>query len=124
MEDAIKTSKGEGEEEDDEAEAKEKCDDEVWETLSRGFRQAQSVLDQNRALIQQVNDNHRSKVHDNLAENVSLIHQINGNISKVLSIYSDLSVNFSTVVHQRRSRGAVKGTKKKGEEDEDEKAEN
>lgn len=83
-------------------ETEEQCDEEAWETLGRGFRLAQSVLDQNRALIQQVNDNHRSRASENLAKNVGLIREINGNISKVLSIYSDLSVNFSSIVHQRR----------------------
>ncbi|PON62986.1 hypothetical protein PanWU01x14_134330 [Parasponia andersonii] len=132
MDDAIKTSKnkkkkknkkkskrrlnGEAKEEED-GEEEEKCDDEAWDTLSRGFKQAQSVLDQNRELIQQVNDNHRSNVPDNLAENVSLIRQINGNISKVISIYSDLSVNFSAIVHQRRELDTAA---KKGEEEEDE----
>lgn len=97
---------------DEEAEAvrdeEERCDEEVWETLSNSFRQVQSVLDQNRALIQQANDNHRSRVRDNLVRNVDLIRQINGNMSKVLSIYSDLSVNFAAIVSQRRIIAAAK----------------
>ncbi|KAL1559254.1 protein EARLY FLOWERING 4-like [Salvia divinorum] len=75
----------------------------VWAAFSQNFRQVQSVLDRNRLLIQQVNDNHQSKVHDNLVKNVSLIQEINGNISKVVSMYSDLSSNFSTVCHQHRA---------------------
>ncbi|XP_039158691.1 protein EARLY FLOWERING 4 [Eucalyptus grandis] len=71
--------------------------------LTASFRRVQSVLDRNRALISQVNENHQSKVPDNIAKNVALISEINGNISKVLSIYSDLSVDFSEVVHQRRA---------------------
>ncbi|XP_028784737.1 protein EARLY FLOWERING 4 isoform X4 [Neltuma alba] len=85
----------------------EQCDAEVWDKLTRSFHQAQSVLDQNRALIQQVNENHRSKIPDNLVKNVALIGQLNGNISKVLSIYSDLSIDFSNIVHQRRRRRAT-----------------
>nr|WCL15310.1 early flowering 4-like 5A [Diospyros sp. 'deyangshi']WCL15318.1 early flowering 4-like 5B [Diospyros sp. 'deyangshi'] len=81
----------------------EECDKEVWDTLSASFKQVQSVLDQNRTLIQQVNENHESKLPDNLAKNVSLIREINGNISKVMSLYSDLSANFSSIVHQRRA---------------------
>ncbi|KAF8010612.1 hypothetical protein BT93_J1299 [Corymbia citriodora subsp. variegata] len=81
----------------------EGCDAEVWEMLSASFLQVQSVLDRNRVLISQVNENHQSKVPDNLAKNVALIREINGNISKVQSIYSDLSVNFSGVVQQRRA---------------------
>ncbi|XP_057788886.1 protein EARLY FLOWERING 4 [Salvia miltiorrhiza] len=74
----------------------------VWAAFSQNFRQVQSVLDRNRLLIQQVNENHQSKVHDNLVKNVSLIQEINGNISKVVSMYSDLSSNFTTVCHQHR----------------------
>ncbi|XP_050239738.1 protein EARLY FLOWERING 4-like [Quercus robur] len=87
----------------DDDEEEEECDVEVWEMLSKSFIQVQSVLDQNRVLINQVNENHQSKIADNLAKNVALIREINTNISKVLSIYSDLSLNFSTIVHQRRA---------------------
>uniref|UniRef100_A0A7C8ZRV3 Protein EARLY FLOWERING 4 domain-containing protein n=1 Tax=Opuntia streptacantha TaxID=393608 RepID=A0A7C8ZRV3_OPUST len=83
--------------------ADEECDAEAWETLSSGIERVQSVLDQNRALIQQVNDNHQSKIPDNLVKNVALIREINGNINKVLSIYSDLSVNFTDLVRQRKA---------------------
>ncbi|KAB5514351.1 hypothetical protein DKX38_028257 [Salix brachista] len=86
-------------------EEEEECDVEAWDTLSKSFKQVQSVLDdldRNRDLIQQVNFNHRSKIPDNLVKNVSLIREINGNISKVISIYSDLSVNFSNIVQERR----------------------
>ncbi|KDP46495.1 hypothetical protein JCGZ_08467 [Jatropha curcas] len=91
---------GGGDDEDDIEE--EECDKEVWNTLCKSFRQVQSVLDQNRDLIHQVNENHQSRIPDNMAKNVPLIREINRNISKVISIYSDLSVNFSNVVQERR----------------------
>lgn len=81
----------------------EECDSEAWTTLSEGFKEAQSILDCNRVLIQQVNENQRSKAPGNLVKNVSLIREINSNISKVKEIYSDLSVKFSDIVQQRRS---------------------
>ncbi|KAM1115344.1 hypothetical protein TB2_038423 [Malus domestica] len=81
----------------------QEVDVEVWEALSKSFMQVQSVLDQNRALIQQANDNHQSRAPDDLTRNVSLIREINSNISKVISIYSDLSANFSGIVHQHRA---------------------
>jgi len=83
-------------------EEEEECDVEAWDTLSKSFKQVQSVLDHNRDLIRQVNANHQSKIPDNLVKNVSLIREINGNISKVMSVYSDLSVNFSNIVQERR----------------------
>jgi len=97
------------------------CDKEVWNTLSDSFRRVQSVLDQNRVLIQQVNENHQSKIPDNLAKNVTLIQEINGNISKVMSMYSDLSVNFSSIVHQRRAIGDSMNNSSDEEEKEKEK---
>lgn len=112
MDDAVKVGKNgakrrlnggeEAKNDGEDGETEEQCDQEAWEILSRGFRQAQSVLDQNRALIQQVNNNHLSRDSENLSKNVGLICEINGNISKVLSIYSDLSVDFTSIVHQRR----------------------
>ncbi|KAK4436516.1 protein EARLY FLOWERING 4 [Sesamum alatum] len=80
----------------------------VWASFTQNFRQVQSVLDRNRVLIQQVNENHQSKVHDNLVKNVTLIQELNGNISKVVSLYSDLSSNFSNVVQQRNASGDAK----------------
>ncbi|KAL2317494.1 hypothetical protein Fmac_031370 [Flemingia macrophylla] len=80
----------------------DECDDEAWDMLSRSFRQAQTVLDENRALIEEVNSNQESKIPDNMAKNVGLITRIHGNISEVRSIYSDLSVNFTNIVCNRR----------------------
>ncbi|KAJ7963987.1 protein EARLY FLOWERING 4 [Quillaja saponaria] len=76
-------------------------DPKVWEAFNNSFRQVQSVLDRNRLLIQQVNENHRSRIPDKMVKNVSLIQEINGNISKVVGLYSDLSTDFSSVFHQR-----------------------
>lgn len=80
----------------------EECDFEAWDTLDKGFKEAQSVLDQNRLLIQQVNENHQSKIPDNLVKNVALIQEINCNILKVSDVYSNLSMNFASFVRQRR----------------------
>lgn len=77
---------------------------EVWKTFNRSFNQVQSVLDRNRALIQQVNENHQSRIPDNMVKNVALIREINGNISKVVSLYSDFSSNFSTVFRDQPSK--------------------
>lgn len=81
----------------------EDCDADAWETLNRDFAQVQSVLDQNRLLIQQVNENHLSRIHDNTVNNVSLIREINSNICKVISTYSKLSADIIEIVRRRRS---------------------
>ncbi|CAM8961769.1 unnamed protein product [Rhodiola kirilowii] len=82
-------------------------DDEVWNSFNDGFRQVQSLLDRNRILIQQVNENHRSKIAENMVKNVALIQEMNANISNIVCIYSDLSNDFSTVFHHRAAAAAV-----------------
>ncbi|KAL8161076.1 hypothetical protein V2J09_012565 [Rumex salicifolius] len=77
-------------------------DPEVWNEFTRSFTRVQSVLDRNRVLIQQVNDNHQSRMPENMARNVPLIRELNGNISKVVSMYSDLGTNFTSTVQERR----------------------
>ncbi|XP_049372677.1 protein EARLY FLOWERING 4 [Solanum verrucosum] len=78
----------------------EEGNSEMWNNFSNRFRQVQSVLDRNRSLIQQVNENHQSRTNDNMVQNVNLIQELNGNISKVVSLYSDISTNFSTMFGQ------------------------
>ncbi|KAI4370544.1 hypothetical protein MLD38_018889 [Melastoma candidum] len=87
------------------------CDAEVWEIFNSSFSQVQAVLDRNRVLIRQVNENHQSKIPDNMVKNVALIQELNANISKVVSLYSDLSTNFSSAFHLRsRTSHAVDGS--------------
>ena len=105
-------SNGSGEHEADED--TEAFSGEVWGTFTDNFRQVQSVLDRNRVLIQQVNENHQSKIHDNLVRNVALIQEINGNISKVVSLYSDLSANFSSMFHQQNGAVDAKSNSSEG----------
>ncbi|XVE69421.1 hypothetical protein DITRI_Ditri09bG0151000 [Diplodiscus trichospermus] len=83
------------------SEQMEDGDPEVWATFDKSFKQVQSVLDRNRVLIQQVNENHQSKIPDNMGKNVALIQELNGNISKVVSLYSDMSSNFTTMFHEK-----------------------
>ncbi|GER28071.1 ELF4-like protein [Striga asiatica] len=86
---------------DEEADGEEPRDLEAWETLRNSFREVQSVLDRNRRLIQLANDNHMSKIPNNLAKNVDLIREISANISRVVRLYSDLSEKFSGIVHEQ-----------------------
>ncbi|KAK4718132.1 hypothetical protein R3W88_016470 [Solanum pinnatisectum] len=81
----------------------EEGDSEMWNNFSNNFRQVQSVLDRNRLLIQQVNENHQSRTHDSMVQNVSLIQELNGNISQVSSIYSDINTDFTNMIHQRKN---------------------
>ncbi|KAJ0239970.1 Protein EARLY FLOWERING 4 domain-containing protein [Hirschfeldia incana] len=93
------------------ARASEEFNDvEVWNTLSNGFKRAQLVLDQNRDLIQRVNDNHLSRIPENVSRNVGLINEINGNISRVMEIYTGLAVDFAKKFEEAKSGGDTTAT--------------
>ncbi|XP_074310843.1 protein EARLY FLOWERING 4-like [Silene latifolia] len=81
----------------------------AWNAFAASFSQVQTVLDRNRDLIQQANENHQSRIPDNMVKNVAIINELNGNISKVASIYSDLSNNFSGVVRNQRQTSGRDG---------------
>ncbi|KAG6782260.1 hypothetical protein POTOM_011654 [Populus tomentosa] len=48
-----------------------------------------------RLLINEINQNHESKIPDNLTRNVGLIKELNNNIRRVVDLYADLSSNFT-----------------------------
>ncbi|KAI3859937.1 hypothetical protein MKX03_007000 [Papaver bracteatum] len=63
----------------------------VRQTFHKNFIQVQSLLDQNRLLINEINQNHESNIPHNLNRNVSLIRELNNNIRRVVLLYADLS---------------------------------
>ncbi|XP_074349195.1 protein ELF4-LIKE 4-like isoform X1 [Apium graveolens] len=86
-------------------------DGKVMQTFQKSFSQVQNILDQNRILINEINQNHESKVPDNLSRNVGLIRELNNNIRRVVDLYSDLSNNFSKSMEassEGESSGALK----------------
>ncbi|XP_028772168.1 protein ELF4-LIKE 4-like [Neltuma alba] len=93
-------------------------DGKMLQTFKKNFVQVQNILDQNRLLINEINQNHESKVADNLSRNVGLIKELNNNIRKVVDLYSDLSTSFSKsmeVSSEGDSSGAVKSDGKGGQ---------
>ncbi|KAJ6327438.1 hypothetical protein OIU78_014337 [Salix suchowensis] len=70
-------------------------DGKVLQTFQKSFVQVQDILDQNRVLINEINQNHESKIPDNLTRNVGLIKELNNNIRRVVDLYADLSSNFT-----------------------------
>ncbi|KAE9609914.1 hypothetical protein Lal_00006890 [Lupinus albus] len=86
-------------------------DNKVAQTFQKSFVQVQNILDQNRVLINEINQNHESKVPDNLSRNVGLIRELNNNIRRVVDLYADLSTSFTKsmeVSSEGDSNGAVK----------------
>ncbi|KAG6531583.1 protein ELF4-LIKE 3-like [Zingiber officinale] len=71
-------------------------DNRVMQSFQRSFVQVQSLLDQNRLLINEINQNHESKIPENLGRNVGLIRELNNNIRRVVDVYSELSLSFSS----------------------------
>ncbi|KAK9073681.1 hypothetical protein SSX86_006275 [Deinandra increscens subsp. villosa] len=70
-------------------------DGQVLQTFQKSFVEVENILDQNRMLINEINQNQESKIPDNLSRNVGLIRELNNNIKKVVHLYSDLSSNFT-----------------------------
>lgn len=73
-------------------------DGKMLQTFQKNFVQVQNILDQNRLLINEINQNHESKIPDNLSRNVGLIRELNNNIRRVVDLYADLSTSFTKSV--------------------------
>lgn len=63
--------------------------------FQKSFVQVQAILDQNRLLINEINQNQESKIPDNLGRNVSLIRELNNNIRRIVDLYGDLALSFN-----------------------------
>ncbi|KAE9464551.1 protein ELF4-LIKE 4-like [Rhododendron vialii] len=88
-------------------------DGKVLQTFQKSFVQVQDILDQNRLLINEINQNHESKIPDNLSRNVGLIRELNNNIRRVVHLYSDLSTSFTKSM-DNSSEGDSSGLKSDG----------
>lgn len=92
-------------------------DGKVLQTFQKSFVQVQDILDQNRLLINEINQNHESKIPDNLSRNVGLIRELNNNIRRVVDLYADLSSSFTKSMEtssEGDSGGALKTDGKAG----------
>lgn len=70
-------------------------DGKLIQTFHKSFVQVQSLLEQNRLLISEINQNHESRAPRNLTRNVGLIRELNNNIRRVVDLYADLSSLFA-----------------------------
>ncbi|KAJ1259921.1 hypothetical protein BS78_10G192800 [Paspalum vaginatum] len=71
-------------------------DTKVLHAFQASFVEVQNLLDQNRILINEINQNHESKVPADLSRNGRLIRELNNNIRRVVDLYADLSSLFAT----------------------------
>ncbi|GMJ15719.1 ELF4-like 4 [Hibiscus trionum] len=92
-------------------------DSKVVQTFQKSFVQVQNILDQNRLLINEINQNHESKMPHNLTRNVGLTRELNNNIRRVVDLYGDLSSSFAKSMDassEGDSSGAAKSDGKTG----------
>ncbi|XVF25202.1 hypothetical protein REPUB_Repub13aG0193000 [Reevesia pubescens] len=86
-------------------------DGKVLQSFQKSFVQVQDILDQNRLLINEINQNQESKMPDNLSRNVGLINELNNNIRRVVDLYADLSSSFTrSMPMEASSEGDSGGT--------------
>ncbi|KAL6878201.1 hypothetical protein ACP4OV_012371 [Aristida adscensionis] len=85
-------------------------DTKVLQAFQTSFVQVQRLLDQNRVLITEINQNHESKVPGDLSRNVGLIRELNNNIRRVVDLYADLSSLFAASSSRAASEGGSVGT--------------
>ncbi|CAI5500564.1 unnamed protein product, partial [Closterium sp. Naga37s-1] len=75
--------------------------------------QVQGLLDQNRLLIHEIKANHEARLPDGLMRNVTLIRELNSNVTKVVDLYADISRTFvrtfGSSAAARASPGAAGG---------------
>ncbi|KAJ0960042.1 hypothetical protein J5N97_000157 [Dioscorea zingiberensis] len=71
-----------------------KVDNQILQTYQKNFVQVQSILDHNRVLINEINQNQDSRIPDNLSRNVGLIRELNDNVWRVFDLYADISNSF------------------------------
>ncbi|XP_010273934.1 PREDICTED: protein ELF4-LIKE 4-like [Nelumbo nucifera] len=90
------------------------ADNKVLQTFQKSFVQVQNILDQNRLLINEINQNHESKIPDNLSRNVGLIRELNNNIRRVVDLYADLSSSLVEASSDGDSGGTLKSDGKPG----------
>eukprot|EP01018_Ginkgo_biloba_P032644 Gb_37755 [translate_table: standard] len=86
-------------------------DSKLWQNFQNSFNQVQHILDQNRILIDEINQNHESKIPDNLTRNVGMIRELNNNIGRVVDLYAGLSSSFTKEI-ETSSEGDSAGTLK------------
>ncbi|XP_022154645.1 protein ELF4-LIKE 3-like isoform X2 [Momordica charantia] len=66
-------------------------DGKMVQTFQKKLVEVEKILDQNRLLINEINQNQESKMADNLGRNVGLIRELNNNIRRVVDLYADLT---------------------------------
>ena len=89
-------------------------DSKVLQAFQNNFVQVQNILDQNRLLINEINQNHDSKIPNNLTRNVGLIRELNNNIRRVVDLYEGLSNSMAKSAEASSESGETMKSDGKG----------
>lgn len=65
----------------------------IWPAVGQ-FQEVQDVLDRNRLLIVEINQNHQQGTQVALERNVPMLRELNQNIAKVLELYQQAADSF------------------------------
>ncbi len=65
------------------------------------FNAVQDLLDTNKLLITEINNNHEERSPESLARNVLLIREFNSNIHKIIQLYKELSESIEQIPDTR-----------------------
>lgn len=66
-----------------------------WPGFSR-LEAVQKILDRNKLLISEINQNHELRTPESLLRNVTLIRELNGNMAIVVEAYNQLAALIDT----------------------------
>ncbi|URE35284.1 hypothetical protein MUK42_03511 [Musa troglodytarum] len=76
-------------------------DNKAFHAVQKSFVQVQSILNQNRLLINEINQNHETMIPE----------ELNNNIRRVVDLYADLSLSLSFAGPTEASSGGDSGGK-------------
>jgi len=70
------------------------------------FNTVQGILDRNKALISEINNNHDSRSPEGLDKNFHLIQELNSNLAKIVELYRELSTSFVSLLDEEAPQDA------------------
>nr|CAD1825264.1 unnamed protein product [Ananas comosus var. bracteatus] len=74
--------------------------------VKSGIEEAWDILDENRALINELDHNRDSETGDDLALNIALLGELNENMHRAADLYAGLSAALATAARKTKARKA------------------
>lgn len=80
--------------------------------VKSGIEEAWDILDENRALINELDHNRDSETGDDLALNIALLGELNENMHRAADLYAGLSAALATAARKTKARKAKEANNK------------